>query len=335
MRLAAREIWVLVEFKNNGLDRVAWGMIEEGKRLAQEFQGRLVVIIIGYGLKNLESMIEGCGASKAYLVDHRLLNNYSTDGYSLSLQELIGEKEPWLFLLADTEIGEDLASRVSVTLNTGLVTHCVKISKSMDGRAIFSSPVYDGKFYQEVVFRVGKVQVATICPEVLDKAVTKTIRKTQVIKIYPHIKEQDIRTQYIGTIPPKPETVDISEAEVIVSVGRGCLYQGIIALVQELAKLIGGSLAATRPMVDEGLFPLERLVGRTGKSVSPKMYIALGISGSMHHVNGITESGTIICINKDVAAPIFKFSDLGFVAPLEKVLPRLIQKLKEDRSGRE
>lgn len=335
MRPVAREIWVLAEFKNNELDQVAWGIIEEGKRLAQEFKGSLVVIILGHGLENLEGILEECGASKAYLVDHPLLKNYSTDGYSLALQELMVEKEPWLFLLADTELGEDLASRVSLTLNTGLVVHCVKISKGMDGRLIFSSPVYDGRFYQEVMFQVGKVQVATICPEVLDKAITKAMGKTQVIKIYPHIEEEDIRTQHIGVIPPEPETVDISEAEVIVSAGRGCLGQGITALVQELAKLIGGSLAATRPMVDEGLFPLERLVGRTGKSVSPKMYLALGISGSMHHVGSITESEMIICVNKDAAAPIFKFSDLGFVAPLEEVLPRLIQKLKEARSNQE
>lgn len=331
MRPVAREIWVLSEFKNNGLDQVAWGIIEEGKRLAQEFQGRLVVVVLGHGLKNIEGIIEESGASKAYLVDHSLLKNYSADGYSLSLQELMEGKEPWLFLLADTEIGEDLAPRVAVTLNTGLVTHCVKISKDIAGRAIFSSSVYDGRFCQEVMFQEGRIQVVTICPEVLDKTITKAMGKTEVIKIYPHIEEEDIRTQHIGVIPPNPATVDISEAEVIVSAGRGCIGRGITALVQELAELIGGSLAATRPTVDEGLFARERLVGRTGKSVSPKIYLSLGISGSMHHVCGITESEVIICVNKDAAAPIFKFSDLGFVAPLEEFLPILIQRLKEDR----
>jgi electron transfer flavoprotein alpha subunit len=325
-----REIWVLANQDCDEQFQTSFGIIAEGKKIARDGD-KLIVVVLGHSLENMEKFLEVCGADEAYLCDHPLLARYSTDGFNIALQQILKNKTPWLFLLADDAIGEDLAPRIAVNLNTGLASHCVKIEQDYNGTLTFSSPVYNGAFYSSLTFREGVPQVATISTRVLDKVTLKYGTKTRIINVQPNIELKDIRIQSMGLVPPEPGTVDITEADVVVAIGRGALDKELIASARDLSLLLGGSLGATRPVIDEKVLPIERLVGRTGKTVTPDVYIALGISGSMHHIAGITESKKILSINTDASAPITKYADENFVVPLQEVLPELVRRLKEAR----
>ena len=326
--ISGREIWVLINPGCGELDPVSLGMIEEGKKLTSAGD-KLVVATLGNNLEGIWKYLEGCGASEAYIVDHPLLENYSSEGFTLALREIFKGRKPWLFLLADDAVGEDLAPGIAIDLGTSLVPHCVKVEPDINGDLIFSSPVYEGAFYNNIKFRKDMPQVATISTKVLDKVTVKSANKTRIITVHPELNPKDIRTKTLGVIPPEPGTVDIAEADVVVAIGRGAMEKALVISARELAIILGGSLGATRPVIDEKIVPPDRLVGRTGKTVAPDVYIALGISGSMHHIAGITESKKILSINTDASAPITKYSDENFVVPLQEVLPELVRRLKE------
>jgi len=326
--ISGREIWVLVNPGCGELDAVSLGMIEEGKKLTAT-DDKLVVVALGNSLEVIGKYLEGCGADEACIVEHPLLAQYTTDGFTLALREILKGSKPWLFLLADDAVGGDLAPRIAVDLGTSLIPHCVKIESDANGDLIFSSPVYEGAFFRNVKFRKGLPQVATINTKVLDKVTLKSEKKTRIITLHPDLQQKDIRTKMMGFIPPEPGTVDIAEADVVVAIGRGAIDKDLVISARELAIILGGSLGATRPVIDEKVVPPDRLVGRTGKTVKPEVYIALGISGSMHHIAGITESKKILSINTDSNAPIIKYSDENFVVPLQEVLPELVRRLKE------
>jgi electron transfer flavoprotein alpha subunit len=248
-----------------------------------------------------------------------------------ALAELAGRTRPAALLLADTDVGRQLAPMVAHRLGSGAVVACSDVLVREEA-LVFVKPAYGGWLEREIDPEAGIVPVATLdlagmgelesspdglpAPEVVD---VETLAPSRVIRL--------------DLVPPDPRSVDLVHAKRIVAAGSGSASEDLLAAVRELADLLEGSVGATRPVVDDGRLPKERLIGQTGRTVTPELYLALGISGSPHHVAGVRRADRILSINRDVRAPIFQFSDVGYVADLVVVLPALVQKIKEWRDA--
>jgi electron transfer flavoprotein alpha subunit len=246
------------------------------------------------------------------------------------------EIQPRLFLLADSDIGKELAPSIAHHLETVAVTDCVNIEID-DGNLFYIKPVYSGQFEEKISFPAGNIEIATFRQEALDKGLrvesndikNKIENDIEVVAKKVSIPSKNIRTKQLELIPPDFRTTDIVHAKKIIGTGAGIADKQLIAVVEEFAELLQGSLGATRPVVDDGFLPKERMIGQTGKMVAPELYVSLGISGSPHHVAGIQEAEEIISVNKDLRAPIFQLSDIGFIGDLKKILPKLVKRIKD------
>jgi electron transfer flavoprotein alpha subunit len=236
--------------------------------------------------------------------------------------------------MGNTIIGQELAPRLAVLLGTGLVSNCVKMGFTDTERPQLYRPIYGGQLYQELVFETGLTMLVTMSADVLNMTPAALPEQPTRLTIEPKLPPEAIRVKHLEFLPADFRTVDISDADVIVSAGVGAATDELLPLTEELAGLIRGAIGTTRPVVDEAKIPRERMIGQTGKVVSPDFYLALGISGSMHHRGGIKDSGTIVAINRDPQAPVFRNADVGVIADLKDILPELIAKIKRaERSG--
>jgi electron transfer flavoprotein alpha subunit len=267
--------------------------------------------------------------------------------FAVSVAEVVRSAGPMAVLVQDGDAGRQLAPLVAQGLGTAAVLSCsdARVGRrdpaaplgpgSRDG-LIFVKPVYGGWLEQEVVAAEGFVPVATLDliglepPEAAAEAAEAALAGAHVIAC---VSEASPRVRHLETVAPDARSVDLVHAKRIVAAGMGAANEGLLAAVHELAGLLEGSVGATRPMVDEGRLPKERLIGQTGRTVAPELYVALGISGSPHHVAGVRKADRVLSINRDVRAPIFQFSDVGYVADLDAVLPALIEKIKAWRDA--
>jgi electron transfer flavoprotein alpha subunit len=344
------------------------GLLTEGARIAQSLGGVLTAVTIG-GTYDEEAIPEDYGVSTHYRINAEGLSCYNAESYAWALSWTVKTVPFKLLLFADTSTGRDLAPRVAFALNTVAVLSCrdiqiidnsnlhskwhlggkddepeaytqyVEDSKDeandidtmnadLNKKIVYVRPVYGDQLEQDVSFKDDSHEIATIKMESL--YIRKTNRNTPKIVDIPVVLPTDgARTKAGDSIAPDPETMDILYSKRIVGIGAGCAASQSQA--EELAHLLGASIATTRPMVDDGLVPKTRMIGQTGKTVSPDAYLALGISGSPHHVAGIQQSKTILSINIDPRAPVFGFSDAGFVADVDTVLPKLIERIKRFR----
>ena len=242
------------------------------------------------------------------------------------------DAQPVAVLLADTDLGRQLAPLVAHLLGSGAVVGCSDVHETR-GTLVFVKRVYGGWLEREIVPAPGTIPVAT-----LDLTGIPEPETDSEAPLVPEVLAVPAAAQppvvHLETVPPDPRTVDLVHARRIVAAGSGSASAALLEAVEELAELLTGSVGATRPVVDDGLLPKERLIGQTGRTVSPELYVALGISGSPHHVAGVRSAEKIVSVNWDVRAPIFRFSDVGYVADLEVVLPALVQKIKEWRDAR-
>ncbi|HJX12591.1 MAG TPA: electron transfer flavoprotein subunit alpha/FixB family protein, partial [Dehalococcoidales bacterium] len=245
------------------------------------------------------------------------------------------QDKPWLFIMGHTALGRGLAPRLAGMLDTGAVSSCVKIDLSPPDSPKFYRPIYGDQLYQEVVFQRSGTMLATMDPRVLNIAPATRTGQFKTLVIEAKLPEGSVRTRHTGFLAADRREVDVSEADTIVAAGAGAAADDILPLVEELAALLEGAIGTTRPVVDGGKIPRERLIGQTGKVVSPDFYLALGISGATHHVGGIQESGRIVAINRDPHAPIFQSADAGITADLRDVLPLLIDRIRRAKENGE
>ena len=248
--------------------------------------------------------------------------------------------KPVAVVMADTDVCRELAPMVAARLGSGVVVGCSDLQ--MRGCApVFVKPVYGGWLEQEIEPQAGTIPVATLDLTGMDEAdsfadglpIPEVAEIGGPVQGAPGAPQLRLRVRHLETIPPDPRTVDLVHAKRIVAAGSGSASDDLLAAARELADLLAGSVGATRPVVDDGRLPKERLIGQTGKTVTPELYLALGISGSPHHMAGVQKADRILSINRDVRAPVFRFSDVGYVADLEAVLPGLVSKIKEWRDA--
>jgi len=329
----AKEIWVLAEQKSGKLLDISLKLLSEGRRLATRLGAEVAAVIVGDNPAPLVRPLSEYGAGKVYLLDDPKLGDYYPEYYLSALSELIEETKPEVLLCGATIIGRDLAPRLAVRLGTGFISNCTHLEVSEDGALYLSKPLYGGKA-SGTFLSEQKPQILTLAPDNLEKRrPAETVREAEVINFKPRLEGVEVKYQVTGWVSPDPRRLPLEEAEVIVSGGRGVGSRENFAFLEALAEILGGTIACSRMVLDEGWLPRDRLVGSTGTFVSPRAYIACGISGASQHLMGMRDSGFIVAINKDPKAPIFNVSDVAVEGDLLEILPRLISELKP--GGRE
>jgi len=332
-----RNIWVLPEINGDSeeTDRLSLGLLTEARYVAEKAGGTVTALVLGDQPRDCSEVLGRYGIARSYVFQDPLLKHFSAGAYAAALLPKIQSENPWLFLMGDTAAGRELAPRLAVLLETGVVSNCARIELSRPENPQFYRSVYGDQLYQEIVFQTDKTMLVTMNTGVLSAAPPDRPRITRALTIEPRLTAESMETRHLEYLPADFQTVDIVEATTIVSAGMGAVTDELLPLVEELAGLIEGAIGTTRPVVDEGKIERERMIGQTGRVVSPEFYLALGISGATHHVGGIQESGKIVAVNRDPQAPIFQSSDVGITADLKDVLPVLIARIKRAKDNGE
>ncbi|MCK4376993.1 MAG: FAD-binding protein [Actinomycetia bacterium] len=322
-------VWTFAEQRDGKLTRVARQLVGKARQLADILGVRVETVLLGHDIANLAQELIQCGADNVYIIDHPLLENYQTDLYTKAIYDLTIEKKPEVFIFGATHMGRDLAPRLAQRITTGLTADCTELTIDEVERLLLQTrPAFGGNIMATITCKNHRPQMATVRPGVFREPEKDPTRKGNVINITPEISESNILTHLVKFLKLEKKIVKLEEAEVIVSGGRGLKKPENFSLIQELADLLGGEVGASRAAVDAGWISKDHQVGQTGKTVSPKLYIACGISGAIQHRAGMQTSETIVAINKDPEAPIFKIADIGIVGDLFRVVPELISVLK-------
>ena len=332
---AYQGVWVFIEQTDGVIKEVALELLGEGRRLADELGEELAGVLLGSGVRGLCDEIIAYGADKVYLADAPELSAYQTDAYTKVITELIDTHAPSIVLLGATYQGRDLAPRVSARLGTGLTADCTSLYVEREQRLCgWTRPAFGGNIMATIFCPKHRPQMGTVRPGVFKKAAARAGRTGQVIQATARIEQSDLRTRIVQTMKSCAAAVNLTDAEFIVSGGRGMCKAENFAVLEELAAVVGGAVAVSRAAVELGWRPPAQQVGQTGKSVAPKIYIACGISGAIQHLAGMQGSDIIIAINKDPDAPIFQVAHFGIVGDVMEVLPVLTGKLREIKASR-
>jgi electron transfer flavoprotein alpha subunit len=324
-------VWVFAEQRDGELQKVALELLGKGREIADKLGVELTAILLGH--KNIDAITKelgAFGADKVLVCDHELLTHYSTDGYTKVITEVVNAKKPEILFIGASFIGRDLGPRVAGRLSTGLTADCTSLDvDSENNNLLMTRPAFGGNLMATIVCGDHRPQMSTVRPGVFEKLVKDENRTFQVEKFDVQLSASDIRTETIEVVKSVKEMVDITEADIVVSGGRGVGSKENFALLQELADVMGGTLAGSRAAVDNGWVEKAVQVGQTGKTVRPTIYIACGISGAIQHLAGMQDSNYIIAVNKDADAPIMKAADVALVGDYAKVIPEMIAQYKE------
>lgn len=329
---AYKGLWVLAEQRQGKLMPVAVELIGEGRKLADTLGVELTALLVGSNVDNIAQSLIAYGADKVIILDNPLLQEYTTEGYSKVVTDIVRERKPEIILIGASHIGRDLAPRVSAKLHTGLTADCTKLEIDIENRRLMQTrPAFGGNIMATIICPNHRPQMATVRPGVMEKAVAKIDRKGTIEKINVNIEDKEIRAKVIQFVESLKKTVNIEEAEVIVSGGRGIGGQEGFKQLEKLANLLGGVVGASRAAVEAGWIDHSHQVGQTGKSVRPRLYIACGISGAIQHVAGIQGAECIVAINKNADAPIIKTADYSIVGDYRDIISIMIDELSKGR----
>ncbi|MFR1709649.1 MAG: electron transfer flavoprotein subunit alpha/FixB family protein [Clostridium sp.] len=324
-------VWVFAEQRDGELQKVALELLGKGREIADKLGVELTALLLGH--KNIDEITKelgAYGADKVLVCDHELLTHYSTDGYAKVITEVVNAKKPEILFIGASFIGRDLGPRVAGRLSTGLTADCTSLDVDAENNnLLMTRPAFGGNLMATIVCGDHRPQMSTVRPGVFEKLSKDENRAFQVEKFDVQLSASDIRTETMEVVKSVKEMVDITEADIVVSGGRGIGCKENFALLQELADVMGGTLAGSRAAVDNGWVEKAVQVGQTGKTVRPTIYIACGISGAIQHLAGMQDSNYIIAINKDADAPIMKAADVALVGDYAKVIPEMIAQYKE------
>jgi electron transfer flavoprotein alpha subunit len=324
----AQGIWIVAEQREGELRKISFELVSEGRRLADKMSQSVTAILLGSHIKGKAAVLGKYGADKVIVADDERLATYTTDAYVSVLAQLTRASEPAIILLGATVQGKDMSGRLAARLGVGMAQDCVAFSIE-NSNLIARRPIYAGKAYATVTFEESWPQIATGRPNVFELNEPDDSRPVEVIGAEFNLDDSQFKTKIIESIQEAGGKVDLTEAERIVSGGRGMKGPENYVILEELADLIGATVGASRSAVDAGWRPHSDQVGQTGKVVSPNLYIACGISGAIQHLAGMGTSKYIVAVNKDPDAPIFQKADYGVVGDLFEVVPALIEEIKK------
>jgi electron transfer flavoprotein alpha subunit len=322
-------ILVFAEQRSGKLSSVGLELLGIGRKIADKQQEELAAVLIGHKVGPLADELGEYGADKVYLADNPLLDVYRSDAYTILMQEVIQQYKPNILIMGATCIGADLAPRVAAKVNTGLSAHCVGFDIDDQGRFVGQVPGFGGAVMASVICPNHYPQMATARPGFFDKLERQKGRKAEVVKVDVKFKEENLKIKVVGTFVEELKSRPLEDADIVVAGGYGVGGKENWKLLEELAGVLGAGVGATRPPCDEGWADLERqMIGQSGKTVRPTLYIGVGISGAMHHLVGIKNSKVVVAINRDPNAPIFQAADYGIVGDLCQIIPRLIEAMR-------
>ncbi len=325
-------LWVFIETELGKAKHVGFELLAPGRKLADEMGEKLVAVLVGCGVEKASNDAIALGADEVILVEGEEYYDYNTDCFSYALEQLVRQHHPTAILIGATNNGRDFAPRVACRLKTGLTADCTGLSiDEGTGKIAWTRPAFGGNLMATIICPDSTPQMGTIRPGVFKKTIPDPDRKGKIIKEDIHPTPSLIRTRIIETVHEVAEPVNLEEAEIIVSGGRGLGDPENFSFIRELAAELKATVGASRAAVDAGWIPHAHQVGQTGKTVAPKIYIACGISGAIQHLAGMSGSDIIIAINKDPEAPIFSVSDYGIVGDFKEVIPELIKALRSKR----
>jgi len=324
----AQGIWIVAEQRGGELRKISFELVSEGKRLADKMGQSVTAILLGSNIKEKAPELGKYGADKIIVADDNRLATYTTDAYVSVIAELAQKEEPAIILLGASVQGKDLSGRLAARLGVGMAQDCVEFSLD-NSNLIAKRPIYAGKAYATVTFKDSSPQIATARPNVFELNEPDESRSAEVIDAAFSLDDSQLKTKVVEVIQEAGDKPDLTEAELIVSGGRGMKGPENYNIIEELADLIGATVGASRSAVDAGWRPHSDQVGQTGKVVSPNLYIACGISGAIQHLAGMNTSKNIVAINKDPEAPIFQKADYGVVGDLFDVVPALTEEIKK------
>ena len=325
-------VWVFAEQRDGELQKVALELLGKGREIADKLGKELTAVLLGSNVDDLAKKLLAFGADKVIYANSELLAHYSTDAYSKVIVDLVNDKKPEIILVGATYIGRDLGPRIAATLKTGLTADCTGLDiDAENNNLLMTRPAFGGNLMATIVCGDNRPQMSTVRPGVFEKLANDESRivDSKIEKITPNLSEADVRTKVLEVVKLAKEVADISEADIIVSGGRGVGSKEDFAILQQLADVLDGTVAGSRAAVESGWVDKALQVGQTGKTVRPKLYIAVGISGAIQHLAGMSDSDYIVAINKDEGAAIMKVADLGIVGDYKKIIPELIAKINE------
>ena len=329
----ADTILVVVEQKDGKLNRVSWETLTGAQALATETGWALEAAVVGRGVGDVANQVAAKKVAKVYALESGKLEPYTPDGFVAALKGFIEQKQPKLVLMPHTYQVRDFAPKLATALNRALISDAIGY-KYEGGKLLFMRPMFQGKFVADVSFTGDVPYFATFQSGAYrgDK-VEEGSAASPVETVTVEIADGVIRNKPEVPFKEAKQAVDLTQAEIIVSVGRGIKEQKNIDLAQQLAAALGGEIAASRPICDSGWLPMDRQVGSSGQTVAPKLYFALGISGAIQHVVGMKGSRSIIAVNKDSEAPIFEIADIAVVGNLFDIVPPLIEEVKRAKGA--
>lgn len=324
-----RGVFVFAEQRDGVMQKVSLELLGKGREIADKLNEKLTAVLLGYEVEQLGKTITAYGVDEVLVVDNILLKNYTTDAYGKVMCDIINDRKPEVVFIGATYIGRDLGPRVAAKLKTGLTADCTGLDVDPEtGNLLMTRPAFGGNLMATIECPDHRPQMSTVRPGVFNVPCANEKLEGNVKILKTDLKEEDIRTKVEKIVKSIKDKVDITEAEIIVSGGRGIGSREGFALLKELADVLGGTVGASRGAVDAGWAEKDYQVGQTGKTVRPKLYIACGISGAIQHLAGMQDSDYIIAVNKDDSAPIMGVADLGIVGDINKILPEMINEVK-------
>ncbi|MBQ4649320.1 MAG: electron transfer flavoprotein subunit alpha/FixB family protein [Firmicutes bacterium] len=326
----SKNIYVYAEQRDGELQKVGIELIGEAKRLAEVLDQKVYAMLIGHNITDQAAALIAHGADGVVVVDDPMLKDYVTEPYAKAVTAIIKEKDPEIVLYGATSIGRDLAPRIASRIHTGLTADCTGLSITEDTKLLaMTRPAFGGNIMATILCENHRPQMATVRPGVMKAFEADPERKGEVEIFKVEFTSADMNVKIREVVKAQHKSLDITEAKILVSGGRGVGNAENFSKLHDLAEVLGGEVSASRAAVDSGWMPHDRQVGQTGKTVRPDLYVACGISGAIQHMAGMENSEFILAINKDEAAPMLQIADLGIVGDLHKILPKLTAALKE------
>ncbi|GAA4247199.1 electron transfer flavoprotein subunit alpha [Azospirillum formosense] len=321
-------IWVIVEQERGSVHSVSWELVGEARKLADKLGVEVGAVVLGADSPELNAICGDAftyGADVVYKVTDPVLADYRTDPYTRVMTDVVNTYKPEIVLLGATTLGRDLAGAIATTLATGLTADCTELDIYMDNRSLAATrPTFGGTLLCTIQTLAYRPQMATVRPRVMSMPDRDDSRTGRVVEVFPALREDDVVTKVLSFIADREQNeAQLAFADIIVAAGKGLGKPENLKLVFDLAKVLGGEVGVTRPLVQAGWTGFDRQVGQTGKTVRPKLYIAAGISGAIQHRVGMEKSDLILAINTDPNAPIFDFAHLGLVGDALTILPAL------------
>lgn len=326
-----KDVFVFVEQRAGKIQNVALELLGKARELADSLGEKVVAVLAGHNVSGLASTLIAHGADKVVIADYPELEHYITEPYAQTVSKVIDNYKPGIMLFGATTIGRDLGPRLSARVGTGLTADCTGLAISEEGDLMMTRPAFGGNLMATIVCKEHRPQMSTVRPGVMKALEPDECRKGVVENIDVDFDRSRFHVRVKERINKDNDSVDISDAKVLVSGGRGVGTGDGLTMLRKLADTLGGEVSASRAVVDAGLIDHDRQVGQTGKTVRPNVYLALGISGAIQHLAGMEESECIIAVNKDKFAPIFSVADLGIVGDLKKIVPKLTEALSKEK----